>query len=584
MRLLSAILILLVAIISLSLGIALRTVWAGPDSVVRSVQIDHTAPAVLVPGETLTAFPGRQTITVVDESGSTEAGVVVVYGRASDVIAWMRPARFTEVLVNADSGEMYAVPRAGAESRVPNPIGSDLWLEQYRETDAVSISLTADSDISVAIFADGDRAAPGKVQISWPLDNVSPFAGLLIAFGLIVMAIGFVLLLLAVTDVRNRRGPRRRTSVAPKRRAPTKRQFSPIRSARSRRMSQVIVPPALIAVVLAGCTPPADPEEPVTDEQTSAPETPVPYPAVTEAQFERILERVTNQLTLADQALDDELLEPRVDEPTLGHRESQYDLRRWDDELGQILRVSSEPIRLLVPQQTNQWPRTVMAVVQNGPEIDAATVAVVLRQETPRENYRLSYATLLAPNVVLPAMPAPELGAPRIARDSKLIEPSPENTVLLYADLLREGDGSGGARLFDVLTDDLYQLVGPSGRSLRQESFGSDLVLETDIVLTDDPVVALATADNGALVFGTLGEVETVRPVEDGATINATPSVRALTGLPSSETGFVARYEMQIVWYVPPIGSEERARVVGYNYLLVDAAELEPETDTPEDA
>jgi len=86
-RLLSAILILLVAIISLSLGIALRTVWAGPDSVVRSVQIDHTAPAVLVPGETLTAFPGRQTITVVDESGSTEAGVVVVYGRASDVIA-----------------------------------------------------------------------------------------------------------------------------------------------------------------------------------------------------------------------------------------------------------------------------------------------------------------------------------------------------------------------------------------------------------------------------------------------------------------------------------------------------------------
>jgi len=81
-----------------------------------------------------------------------------------------------------------------------------------------------------------------------------------------------------------------------------------------------------------------------------------------------------------------------------------------------------------------------------------------------------------------------------------------------------------------------------------------------------------------------LGRSETVRPVEDGATINATPSVRALTGLPSSESGFVARYEMQIVWYVPPIGSEERARVVGYNYLLVDAAELEPETDTPEDA
>ena len=588
MRLVSAILVLLVAIVSLSLGIALRTVWAGPDSVVKTVEIDHTAPAVLIPGETLTAYPGRQTITAIDESGSTEAGVVLVYGRSADVISWMRPARFTEVRHNSETGEIYAVPRAGAESRVPNPIGSDLWLEQYRETDAVSVSLTADTDISVAVFADGDRAAPGKIQMSWPLDNVSPVAGLLVAVGLIVMVIGFILMLFAVTDRRRRRGPKRRASLAPKRRAPRRREFRPTRSSprstRPRGLRSMAITPVLIGVVLAGCTPTAETAPEDVAEDTATPEAATPYPAVTEAQFDRILERVVNQVSLADKSLDDELLEPRVSEPTLGHRASQYDLRRWDDELGQILRVPAAPIRLLVPQQTDQWPRTVMAVVQDGPEIDAATIVVVLRQEQPRDNYQLSFATLLAPDVVLPAMPAPEIGTPRIARDSKLIDPNPEQTVLLYANLLREGENSRGGRAFDVLTDDLYQLVGPSGRSLRQESLGGDLELETTIVLTDDPVVALATADNGALVFGTMGEVETVRPVEDGATINATPSVRALTELPSSETGFVARYEMQIVWYVPPIGSEERARVVGYNYLLVDAAELEPETDTPEDA
>ena len=79
MRLVSAILVLLSAVASLSLGIALRTVWAGPDSLVKTVDIDHTAPTVLIPGETLTAYPGRQTITAIDDSGNTEAGEI---GRA----------------------------------------------------------------------------------------------------------------------------------------------------------------------------------------------------------------------------------------------------------------------------------------------------------------------------------------------------------------------------------------------------------------------------------------------------------------------------------------------------------------------
>jgi hypothetical protein len=174
-------------------------------------------------------------------------------------------------------------------------------------------------------------------------------------------------------------------------------------------------------------------------------------------------------------------------------------------------------------------------------------------------------------------MPAPELGTPRLARDSKLLAMTPEETVEGYADILISGEESPYWSSFDVLTDNLFTLVGPEGQALRTESLGRELELDLSIEASDYPVVALATSESGALVFGTISEIEQVRPVEQGASINATPSVRALTGEPQSTEGFRARYDMHLVWYVPPIGSDERARVVGYSYALVEAEEIDAE-------
>jgi len=103
------------------------------------------------------------------------------------------------------------------------------------------------------------------------------------------------------------------------------------------------------------------------------------------------------------------------------------------------------------------------------------------------------------------------------------------------------------------------------------------LELSLTIEATQEQIVALSTRENGALVFGVITETEEVRPVESGANINATPAVRALTGQPQSPDGFRAEYAIHVVWYVPPIGSDEKIRVVGYSYALVDAEELEPE-------
>jgi hypothetical protein len=578
-------LVLFLSIVSLAVGIALRTVWAGPDTLIRTVEIDHTAPVIVIPGDTLVSHPGRQTVTVVDPEPTAEVGVIVAYGRTTDVMGWIRPSRFTTILHDDVADSLYAVPRLGSQSQVPPPLNSDLWLEQYRETEAVKVSLTGDENISVVIFSDGKRAAPGVVQLSWPLDNVSPFAGLLVALGIIAMVIGFILLAIALADIRRRRGPRRKTPVAPKRKAPkrlvSRRPSSPLpRRGRRRLERSAVVLPLIGILSLGSCAPMSEtepaPQQPVDETTPAAPAPLPPYPAVTEAQFRTIVERVANQVLLADQALDAGLLESRMANPTFTMREAQYRLRDFDQDLGQILPVSTTPIRLLVPQQTREWPRVVFAVVQEGAEANSPSVGLVLRQESARSDYQLIYHVLLAPDVILPAMPTVDVGAPRLARDSKLLPVSPADTVAGYADVLARGPESPSWGLFDTLTDDLYTLVGPDGQQLRSESFGSDLELELAIDVTDDQIVALATRENGALVFGVITETESVRPVESGANINATPAVRALTGQPQSPDGFSARYDMHVVWYVPPIGSDERIRVVGYSYALVDAEELEP--------
>ena len=582
MRLLSAIIVLMLSVASLAVGIALRTVWAGPDTLVKTIEIDHTAPAIVIPASTLVSNPGRQTVTVLDNTNN-EAGITVVYGRTVDVMGWLRPARYTTVLTDSTTGELYAAPRLGSQSRVPNPLNSDLWLEQFHEQGALKASLTGDEDISVVVFMDGSYPAPGVIQLSWPLDNVSPLAGFLVAAGILALVIGLVLLVMVLTDVRRRRGPRQKLPKAPKRRSPRaamgqRRTLSlPNRGRRRLQRSALSIP--LLGVLALGACAPASPTEQaaVVDESAATLDvTPLaPYPAVTQAQFQRIVERIANHVLMADQALDGDMLSQRLSDPALSMRGAQYILRGYDTDLGQISPIPTSPIRLLVPQQTRDWPRTVFAIVQQGAEANSPAVGIVLRQETARTNYQLIYEVLLAPDVVLPAMPLVEVGSPRLARDSKLLPVSPEDTIAHYAAILSSGADARFWSEFDVSADNLFTLVGPEGQALRQESFGSDLEMDLSIEPTDQQIVALATRDGGALVFGVLQETETVRPVESGAAVNATPAVRAITGEPQSSIGFEARYDMHIVWYVPPVGSDEKIQVVGYSYGLVDAAELE---------
>jgi Holliday junction resolvasome RuvABC ATP-dependent DNA helicase subunit len=116
--------------------------------------------------------------------------------------------------------------------------------------------------------------------------------------------------------------------------------------------------------------------------------------------------------------------------------------------------------------------------------------------------------------------------------------------------------------------------MGPEAMALRQESFGETVGVTWSTSTTDREIVAFSTANGGAIVLGTLRQVERVAPVQSGAAVNSSIAIRALTSLSQSSVGFDVDSDVQILWYVPSVGSEEGIRVLGYAYNLVAAREV----------
>jgi hypothetical protein len=465
---------------------------------------------------------------------------------------------------------------------LPDPRGSDLWFQEYSESDGVTVSLSIPEDVSILIMSDGILPAPQDITVSWPLITETIWSLVLIVIGIGSMIAGFVLVALNYALWRRNKGPRRKLTKRPRpprgsyRRPPRKSSLKP-RGRRAVRFSALPMAGLILATGSACAT--GAPTTQVSGDATPVTQSTVaaPYPAVTELQFSRIMSRIAVQIQAADEELAVNLLNERVGEPSLAARRAAYIIKRADAESGVLVPVLSSPIRLVLPQQTPTWPRSVFGIIQDEQDLESPSIGVVLRQETPRSNYSLSYAIVLAPQVQIPDLPSANVGSAKLSKDSKLTKFSPVDVLANYADVINQGTASPFSPDFALATDRLYIQLGPDAAALRQESFGDAVNVSWRTAPTENEVVAFATADGGALVMGTLEEIETVKPVQSGASVNASIAVRALTSLSASTRGFDVISQVQILWYVPPVGSDEGIRVLGFTYSLVGAREVDGE-------
>ena len=613
MRFVWAVVAFVLATLMIGAGIAQRTVLQGPKTESQAIQIDEQAPYILIDGAVLNTHDGSQTLRA-----QGDGTIFAAYARTVDVEAWLQHTDYVQITSSDDelTSELVTATSDGADSTdasstdaaatppatdapadtapdataaTPlNPVGSDLWLDEFQQDDLLITPLQLPDDMSLLVASDGTNPAPTDLTVTWPTGTSAPWSGPLIVGGAILLAVGIVLYILGLRHVRRSRGPRRKglpmaatqpidLSIEEEEKgvisaAPTRRRLGP-----GKRAFAVVPVVAVSALLFAGCSADSWPQLASTATPTPTPTVVMPEgqqsPAVTEAQAQRILTRVADEVAAADEAKDPAAAATRLAGPALAERETNYTLRGAIADHPALAAVPDKPVSILLPEAYDQWPRTFLAVVEGTD--DAADTIMMLTQEDPWSDYKLTYTAKLAADS-FPTLAPAYVGAGQVAPDSAFLLIEPQELAAAYADVLNNGDASEYASLFEADGDSFRTQVA-TDRETRSAQFNETGAetgkLEFTSTAGDQPPVALQTLESGAIVSVNLNETETVTPTTPDAVIkvDTNPIVSTLTGVTQSATGFSTTYSDQLFFYVPAAGSNERIQFLGYGTNILNA-------------
>ncbi|GAB3616848.1 hypothetical protein GCM10027416_14050 [Okibacterium endophyticum] len=611
MRFVFAIAALVVAAVLIVLGIAQRTVFLGPSTVSMETTVDTELPYTVIDGAVLGSHPGQQSITV---SGADE--VFLAYGTTADVVAWIGENDYTSIQTDNESGELTSevikpenntpVPEGSDDAETEeqteeeiaaaaDPRGSDLWLAEQSEERALITTVSLPEDMSVIIASDGVAPAPEDIELSWPLNNSTPWAGPLIALGFLLLVVGIVLYFLGLRHMRRSRGPRRKSITSgpgleqtPK----SQKQLKPRRTRERalpkpkrtpRRSMRAVVPVVLVSgLALGGCSADYWPDLSLQNGSTPTPTPTTPAeeaaaeaapPVVTVPQLERIVARIATTATQADEALDADLAQTRFDGPALDERTANYAIRASVPDAGLPTPIPGSPVTLTLPQASASWPRTVMTVISDEQDETIAPTALVMMQQSPRENYHVEYALQLEPDAQIPDVAPATIGAALVPAELQFLLVAPDTLGAAYADLISRGSESESAGLFE--TEDSLRTAIAADREKKTAELPSTASIEFSAAAGDGVPLALVTNESGAIVAAHVVEKEVVRPIEADAQVRLSGGIAALAGVTETTKGVEATYSDELLFYVPPAGSNEKIVLLGFRQALVAAKEIE---------
>jgi hypothetical protein len=316
--------------------------------------------------------------------------------------------------------------------------------------------------------------------------------------------------------------------------------------------------------------------------ETVAPDEPTVEPAVTVPQMERIMRRLAVFTGEVDEARDATGAAERFVGPALESRVANYKIRGTLPDHPVPPAIPAAPLTLTLPQQVTGWPRTVLTIARNADDPTIAPTALVLVQESPRENYHVLYSMALAPEADVPEVAPASIGAAPISPEFKGLVMPTGQVAAAYADVLLKGDESEFATAFDPEGDLLREQLGVVGQkairdALKAESPTADIAFSNAV--GDSPTIALATNDAGALVTVSITQTEKVTP-NDGGTIGfqAGAPGAALSGFTEKSAKGVQRdIGMQLLFYVPGVGAgddNQQIRLLGWSESLIGASEI----------
>jgi hypothetical protein len=250
-----AIVLIVLGLGTIGAAIASGTIWRPDDRVTLALPETPDVPVVISAPGVLDAVDNKVAVRLVGATADTP--LVLAMARENDARAWVGESAHWEITGLTDwetlsyidsrddapttdpttdpsatqdpsaSAEATGDPSASADATeapsdaadpnatVPNPSGSDLWVEELTGTGELEYSWTAVPGRWVMLVAtDGTQPAPA-VELTWDRPVDTPFVRPGIILGSVVLLLGLGLLLLQIlADLEKRRGRREAAATA----------------------------------------------------------------------------------------------------------------------------------------------------------------------------------------------------------------------------------------------------------------------------------------------------------------------------------------------------------------------------------
>jgi hypothetical protein len=387
-----------------------------------------------------------------------------------------------------------------------------------------------------------------------------------VGLGLLIIAIFFNVMALGKM-IRNR-GPRRKLPKAPQgpRYKPKNKSYDLPRRGRRSASNKISLVPASVGLVLAlsGCQ---VVEAPITLQPSESPSVSIVdqiQPALDAQQVTRILQDIQRVVAEADASGESTLLQTRVDGPALLFREANYLLRSKSPDILPLPPVSTSVVSITMISKTENWPRSLMVVTQDGDDLPEA---LVIQQLSPRQPYKLIYNMALLPGVEFPDVAAASEGAIPIEVDSQFLKISPINLATAYGDLIDNGSLSEFFSEFDVSTDAFYEQIAKTQQDQAEKL--EDATTQFTHSLGEFNVVSLTTSDSGAIVALMMVDTWEIKPTSRNSAVTVSGDELLLLGLEGSTRGISTRYGNMLLFYVPLASSDQKVYLLGATQTLL---------------
>jgi hypothetical protein len=281
-------------------------------------------------------------------------------------------------------------------------------------------------------------------------------------------------------------------------------------------------------------------------------------------QLNRILGHVSSTVSKADAAKNARLLTGRVAGTELQLRKENYRQRADGMKVAAPAGVAAKPVLSAAVTTTVEWPRTHM-VVTKAKKAKVPQV-LVLRQDSPRANYKLVSSVSMLPGSEFPGIAVGDTSIKTLAADADSLSSKPlaaAKDLAAYLSDPKSKKKTGFASSVFIKETHAGQAEAIKNNKDARITFKRSV--------DGKSLQVLSTPNGGAMVSAQLTSRMSAAPKEDGGTVKLDADTAKLANAKSTKKGVDITYTEPVVFYIPAEGSKDKISLVAGDVVLTAA-------------